>query len=62
MFAKRGQFQDGGLYKAIFFFAFSYGQITKNLKILLSLRKQRGNATTRRFVEPVVFNNRLMFL
>ena len=62
MFAKRGQFQDGGLYKAFFFVVFSYGQITKNLKILLSLRKQRGNATTRRFVEPVVFNNRLMFL
>lgn len=63
IFVTRGQFQDGGLYKAIFVFVvFSYGQITKNLRILLSSRKQRGNATIRRFVKPVMFNDRLMFL
>jgi len=33
-----------------FFFLFSYGRITKNLKILLSSRKRRENAIIRRFV------------
>ena len=59
---KRRQCQDGGFFNAIFFFIFSYGQIMKNLKILLSSRKQKGNAIIRRFVIPVMFNNRLMFL
>lgn len=36
------------------FFVFSYGQITKNLKILLSSRKQKGNAIIRRFVIHVM--------
>lgn len=36
------------------FFVFSYGQITKNQKILLWLRKQKGNAIIRRFVMLMV--------
>lgn len=36
------------------FLCFSYGLIMKNLKILLSWRKQKGNAIIKRFVITVM--------
>ena len=47
--AKRHQIQGWDLFNASFI-VFSYGPTTKNLKILLLWRKQKGSAITRRFV------------